>query len=125
MSGGVAPPFLTSPLDGGEWSASRPGHFNLGKRPLYPLDRRLNRLQSRSERWGIEKNFLTMPGIELRLGFNPQCCYVSKRAFSFSFSVVLDLPNDSIALGFRPKLWIHLLFHALLYVCPVCSSYPP
>jgi hypothetical protein len=24
-SGGIAPPFLTSALDGGEWSASRPG----------------------------------------------------------------------------------------------------
>jgi hypothetical protein len=26
-SGGVAPPFLTLVLDGGEWSASRPGRF--------------------------------------------------------------------------------------------------
>jgi hypothetical protein len=26
-SGGVAPPFLTSELDGGEWSASSPGRF--------------------------------------------------------------------------------------------------
>jgi hypothetical protein len=26
-SGYIAPPFLTSALDGGEWSASRPGHF--------------------------------------------------------------------------------------------------
>jgi hypothetical protein len=27
-SGGVAPPFLTSTLDRGEWSFSHPGHFN-------------------------------------------------------------------------------------------------
>jgi hypothetical protein len=27
VSGGIAPPFLTSALDGGEWSASRPGRF--------------------------------------------------------------------------------------------------
>jgi hypothetical protein len=26
--GGIAPPFLASALDGGEWSASRPGRFN-------------------------------------------------------------------------------------------------
>jgi hypothetical protein len=30
-SGGIAPPFLTSALDGGEWSASRPGHFTPGE----------------------------------------------------------------------------------------------
>jgi hypothetical protein len=34
--------FLTSALDGGEWSASRPGRFTpQGKSPRYPLDRRL------------------------------------------------------------------------------------
>jgi hypothetical protein len=26
-SGGIAPPFLTSALDGGEWSPLRPGRF--------------------------------------------------------------------------------------------------
>jgi hypothetical protein len=31
-SGGIAPPFLTSALDGGEWSASRLGHFIPGER---------------------------------------------------------------------------------------------
>jgi hypothetical protein len=31
-SGGIAPPFLTSALDGGEWSASRPCHFTPGER---------------------------------------------------------------------------------------------
>jgi hypothetical protein len=33
-SGGIAPPFLTSALNGGEWSASRPCHFT-------PVDRAL------------------------------------------------------------------------------------
>jgi hypothetical protein len=32
-SGGLAPPFLTLALDGGEWSASRPGLFFLGTAP--------------------------------------------------------------------------------------------
>jgi hypothetical protein len=31
-SEGKAPPFLTSTLDGGEWSASNPGRFALGER---------------------------------------------------------------------------------------------
>jgi hypothetical protein len=30
-NGGIAAPFLISALDGGEWSASRPGHFTTGK----------------------------------------------------------------------------------------------
>jgi len=33
--------FLTSALDGGEWSASRPGRFTPKESPWYPLDRRL------------------------------------------------------------------------------------
>jgi hypothetical protein len=48
---------LTSALDAGEWSASRPGRFTpQGKRPWNPLDRRLGRPQSRSGRGGEEKN---------------------------------------------------------------------
>jgi hypothetical protein len=30
-NGGIAPPFLTSALGRGEWSASRPGRFTLGE----------------------------------------------------------------------------------------------
>jgi hypothetical protein len=33
----IAPPFLTAPLDGGEWLASRPGLFNFGKEPPVPI----------------------------------------------------------------------------------------
>jgi hypothetical protein len=41
--------FLTSALDGGEWSASHPGcALPPGKEPRYPLDRRLGGPQSRS-----------------------------------------------------------------------------
>jgi hypothetical protein len=35
---------LTSALDGGEWSASRPGHFTPRERALYPLERRQGQL---------------------------------------------------------------------------------
>jgi hypothetical protein len=31
-SGGIVPPFLTSALDGGEWSASPPSRFTPGQR---------------------------------------------------------------------------------------------
>jgi hypothetical protein len=65
-SGGIAPhAFLTSALDGGEWSASRPGRFTpQGKSPRYPLDRRLGESQSRSGYGDEEKNPQLPPGIE-------------------------------------------------------------
>jgi hypothetical protein len=47
---------LTSALDGGEWSASRPAALSPGKEPLLPpLDRRLGGPQTRSGRDGEEK----------------------------------------------------------------------
>jgi hypothetical protein len=36
-SGGIAPPILTSALDGGEWLASRPGRFTLKEGPPVPI----------------------------------------------------------------------------------------
>jgi hypothetical protein len=36
-SGRIAPPFLTSALDGGEWSASRHGRFNPEKIATVPI----------------------------------------------------------------------------------------
>jgi len=44
--------FLTSAMDGGEWLASRHGHFIPGKSPRYILDRRLGGPQNRSGRGG-------------------------------------------------------------------------
>jgi hypothetical protein len=35
-SGGIAPPFLTSALDGDKWSALHSGHCTLGNEPLVP-----------------------------------------------------------------------------------------
>jgi hypothetical protein len=40
--------FLNSALDGGNWSASRPGRYTLWKEPQCPLERRLGGPQSRS-----------------------------------------------------------------------------
>jgi hypothetical protein len=36
-TGGITLPFLTSALDGGEWSASRPGRLTPGKQSQYIL----------------------------------------------------------------------------------------
>jgi hypothetical protein len=56
---------LTSALDGGEWSASRPGRFTPRERaPGYPLDRRLSVPQSHSGRGGEENISQPPPGIE-------------------------------------------------------------
>jgi hypothetical protein len=57
--------FLTSAIDGGEWSASRTSRFTpRGKNPLYPLDRKLGGPQSRSGHGGEEKDFQPLPGLE-------------------------------------------------------------
>jgi hypothetical protein len=57
-SGGIAPPFLTSALDGGERSASRFRPLSLwGTTPSrYPFVRRISGLQNRSGSSGAEKN---------------------------------------------------------------------
>jgi hypothetical protein len=48
---------LTLALDGGEWSASRPGRFTPKERvPWYPLDRRLGGSQSRNSNGNLSKS---------------------------------------------------------------------
>jgi hypothetical protein len=46
--GGIAPPFLTSALDGSEWCSSRPSRFAQGKSPRSPFHRRLRKPHNRS-----------------------------------------------------------------------------
>jgi hypothetical protein len=53
--GGVTTPFLTSGLDGGEWSDYALAALPLGKELLVPLDRRLGGPHSQSVRCGEEK----------------------------------------------------------------------
>jgi hypothetical protein len=70
VSGGKAP-ILTSAIDGGEWSASPPRQlYSWGMSPRYPLDRRLGGPQSRSERYGEEKNLFPLLGIEHRPSYS-------------------------------------------------------
>jgi hypothetical protein len=69
-SGGLAPPFLTLGLDGGEKSALHPGRVTpppLREENRYKLDKMLSGPQSQSERCGEEKTLLLLPGIEPRL----------------------------------------------------------
>jgi hypothetical protein len=54
----IAPPFLTSVLDRGEWSASSFGRTA----PLYPLDRRPAGPQNQTEFCGEEKR-ISLQGI--------------------------------------------------------------
>jgi hypothetical protein len=62
--GGIAPVhFTTSALDGGEWSASRPGRaLPRGKDPRYPLDRRPGGPQSRSGLKRLEEKHFASAG---------------------------------------------------------------
>jgi hypothetical protein len=57
VTGGIAS-FLTSALDGGEWSTSFLGHFTPGEEPPYPMNRRLDGPQIWCGRFGGEKNIL-------------------------------------------------------------------
>jgi hypothetical protein len=82
-SGSIAPSILD--LDGGEWSALRPG----------PLDRRLGGPQNRSGHGGEEKNSQPPPGIEPYNPFyNTLVMFVlnagSKTLTSFCLRLLLD-----------------------------------
>jgi hypothetical protein len=58
---------LNLALDGGEWSASRPGRFTPQiKSPRYQFDKKLGGHHSRSGRGVEEKNSQPPPGIEPR-----------------------------------------------------------
>jgi hypothetical protein len=56
--------FLTSALDGSEWSASRPGRFPPRENPRYLLDRGLGGPQSQSGHGGEGKNSQPLPGLK-------------------------------------------------------------
>jgi hypothetical protein len=80
---GITAPFLISSLDGGQWSASRPGLFTSEERaPRYPLDRRQSVPQNRVwTLWRREKYSL--------LGMEPVACrytdWAIPKNWKFSF----------------------------------------
>jgi hypothetical protein len=61
---GIAPLFLTSALDGDEWSASDLGRFTPGETDSCTLDRGLGRPQNCSRRCREEKNPAPLQGID-------------------------------------------------------------
>jgi hypothetical protein len=68
--GSIAPPFLTSTVDGGEWLASRPSRFTPGERSPAPILTRLGWPQRRFGHYEQEKRLLLLPVIE----FHPLGC---------------------------------------------------
>jgi hypothetical protein len=56
-SGGIAPPFLTSALNGGDWSDSLPGHF-------IPSEKASDTLYTGSWVGPIEEEYLALREIE-------------------------------------------------------------
>jgi hypothetical protein len=62
-SGGIAPSFLISTIEGCEWSASRPNRFTSQKEPIHPphpLDMWLGGPKSRSGRSGEKVDEITL-----------------------------------------------------------------
>ena len=57
--------FLVFARDASEWPLSLFANFAPGEGSLYPLPKSLGRLQSRSGRFGKERNPLSLSGIEL------------------------------------------------------------
>jgi hypothetical protein len=55
---------LTSISDGGTWSAHSMAALLCGNSLLYPLQVKLNELQSLSVLFGAEENLIHLPGIE-------------------------------------------------------------
>jgi hypothetical protein len=64
-SGVIAPPFLTSTLDGGDWLASGPGRLILKESPL-PGTNWIGGWAGPFGRYGEEKNILPLQGIKPR-----------------------------------------------------------
>jgi len=63
-----------------------PAKLPLGKRPWYPLDRRLCKPQSQSGHSGKEKQSLTLPGIKPK-SFSPQPSHYTKLYFVICITV--------------------------------------
>jgi hypothetical protein len=85
--------FLTSALDRGERSASRPGRFTPRERhppPSYPLDRRMGAPQSRSGQGVEEKNSQHPPRFESR---SSDCSVRSQSPYRLSYPGFFTLPS--------------------------------
>jgi hypothetical protein len=67
-SGGITPSFLTSVLDGGEWSASRLGRFTPGERASIPIGK--NAKWAPEPVWALENlEFEDLAGVPIATSF--------------------------------------------------------
>jgi len=87
--------FLTSALDGCEWSASRPGRFTYTKEPQYPFNRRPRGPQSADLDFQNErkKNLSPLPGFEPRF-VQPGTKNSTKNRVLRSFSVSSEILTE-------------------------------
>jgi hypothetical protein len=76
---------LPSALDGSVWSTICPGRFIPKKQRRYPLNRRLGGPQSRSGRFGENKNLLSLPEFESRTVQHIVGAYGKQFVFVFCF----------------------------------------
>jgi hypothetical protein len=85
------PPFLTSALDGGEWSASRPGRFTPEERApdTHWLGHQVGP-KSRSGNWGKKK--LTLQGIEPQYPGCPTRSVATILSYPSSLPIIFSLP---------------------------------
>jgi hypothetical protein len=91
LSGGMPPPFLSSTLDEGEWSASSFCRFiRRGNGRRYPLYRRQRELQRMSGCYGEEENILSMLGIEPQLLSCPALSLVATNTELFRLLILID-----------------------------------
>jgi hypothetical protein len=117
--------FLTSALNGGEWSASQPAALSQGESPWYPLDRRLGRPQGPSGRGSEEKNSWPLPGLEppiilpiaQRYTSGTAALYKSQSSSLYSTltcSVTLYLVGPTIML--KPFFYMGVVFNVLIAI---------
>jgi hypothetical protein len=89
--------FLTSALDGGEWSDPCPSVALLPeKEPRHPLDMRLGEPQSRSERGGEEKDTLPLPENETQwvVSFMPPAALLPRKEAEHPLDMRLGGPQS-------------------------------
>jgi hypothetical protein len=63
-SGGIEPPYLTSSLDGDEWSVSIPGHFICEEIAIGTYCQEDRKVQGTVWELWREKNLFFLPGVE-------------------------------------------------------------
>jgi hypothetical protein len=92
--------FLTSALDGGEWSASRLGYLTPTER--VPYNQELGGPHSRSGKGGEKKNSQPLPGLEppiiqpIAQLFTPEICRLLMNDCCYRFTLHIKFVVDAV-----------------------------